>query len=425
MRLLRLRAEWALPIDAAPIPNAAVLIGSDGRIAAVGPEASVPVPADALSEDLGPVILLPGLVNTHTHLELTGFEGQAAETAFREWILTIRRIKALRTPEEYHASALQGVRDCWAGGVTTIADTGDSGSVARALSELSGSGVVYQEVFGPDPGQCAESLADLERRLNELAPLARGRVRLGVSPHAPYSVSGPLYARTASWAREQGFPLAVHLAESREETDCVTRSEGPFADAWRARGLPLLDHASQHPADRLSGRPSPVEWLDAHGVLGPDTLCIHTVQLSPADIDVLARRGVSIAHCPRSNARHDHGAAPVPALRRAGIRVGLGTDSVASIGRLDMFAEMHEAMTLGNLAAGEALALATRDGARALGLDSELGTLAPGKWGDVIAVRPDSAGLPSPELAVVLASTASVRLTVLGGREVYRNPGTA
>jgi 5-methylthioadenosine/S-adenosylhomocysteine deaminase len=402
-----------------------VLIGSDGRIAAVGPDASVPTPDDAAAPDLGRAVLLPGLVNVHTHLELTGLDGQAPETDFRDWILAIRRIKSLRTAAEYLASARQGVHDCWAGGVTTIADTGDSGSVARVLAELGGSGVIYQEVFGPHPGQCAESLTGLERCLSDLAAQVKGRIRLGASPHAPYTVSGPLFAQTAIWAREHGYPLALHLAESKEEVAFVRDGLGPFADGWRARGIPLLDDPSHQPPVRPPARPSPVGWLDAHGVLGPDTLCIHAVQLSPADIELLARRGVAIAHCPRSNARHGHGTAPVSALRRAGLRIGLGTDSVASIGRLDMFAEMREAMSLGNLDAGEVLALATRDGARALGLESELGTLTPGKWGDVVAVRAGSAGGSSPERAVLLASPASVRLTVLGGREVYRSPGAA
>ena len=425
MRARRLAARWLIPVEGAPIENGALLIGSNGRIAAVGPDRSVPRPSDIAAEDFGEAVIVPGLINTHTHLELTGFADQIREREFPDWIRRLRELKAGRAPEEYEDAARRGLQACYAGGVTTIADTGDSGAVIRALGEMGGSGVAYQEVFGPHPSQAGESLTGLREKVERSGQWAGGRVKTGVSPHAPYTVSGPLFAAVARWARAEGLPLAVHLADSREENDFVSRNEGPFADAWRARGLPLLDHPSHGPPVGPTARPSPVEWLDAHGVLGPDTLCIHTVQLSPADIDLLARRGVSIAHCPRSNARHDHGTAPLPALRRAGIRIGLGTDSVASVGRLDMFAEMREAMTLGNLEAGEALALATRDGARALGLAPELGTLAPGKWGDVIAVRPGSAGIPSPELAVLLASPASVRLTVVGGREVYRNPGTA
>ncbi len=426
MRPLRLRAQWALPVDAPPIHDAAILIDADGRIAAVGADGDIPAPVDALNFDLGTATLLPGLVNTHTHLELTGMADQAPEDAFRDWIQTIRRIKEARTPEDFLAAARRGVRDCWAGGVTTIADTGDSGSVVRALSELGGSGIGYQEVFGPHPDSLDESMRALERRVEQLGAFSGGRVRLGVSPHAPYTVSGPLYSKAAAWARERVLPIAVHIAESREESEFVTRRTGPFAEAWEERGIPLLDdprHQSPTPNPQ-----SPVHWLDSHGVLGPDTMCIHAIQLSAADIELLALRSVSVAHCPLSNARHGHGRAPLAALRRAGIRVGLGTDSVASVGRLDLFSEARAARALGALSADEALALCTLDGARALGLQSEIGTLTVGKWGDVIAVA--TGGTPAGSLtsaanAVLATGPESVRLTVLGGRVVHQTGATA
>ena len=424
MRPLRLRAGWALPVDAAPIQHAAVLIGADGRIAAVGPDSEIPAPAGAELEDLGPALLIPGLVNTHTHLELTGFEEHAPgeDPAFREWILNIRAIKAQRSPEEFLEAARRGVRDCWSAGITTIADTGDSGSVIRALAGLGGSGICYQEVFGPDPARCPESMTGLQAAVIRLAAFAGGRIRLGVSPHAPYTVSGPLYAAVAGWAGGRGLPMAVHVAESREESEFVTHYRGPFAEGWMKRGIPLLDHQSHQPSSRPAVQPSPLEWLDSHGVLGPATLCIHAIQLSPADIALLARRDVPVAHCPLSNARHRHGAAPLSALRQAGIRVGLGTDSVASVGRLDCFAEARAARELGGLSADAAVALATLEGARALGLEEEIGSLTPGKWGDVVAVAGGRDAEPhrSPAEAVLEAGPEGVRLTVLGGRVVYR-----
>ena len=430
MRPLRLRAEWALPVDAPPLPHAAVLIGADGRIAGVGPDAEVPSPPDARLEDLGGAILLPGFVNAHTHLELTGFEEHAPgkDQAFREWIQNIRSIKALRSSQDFLEAARRGVRDCWSSGITTVADTGDSGSVIQALAELGGSGICYQEVFGPDPAQCSESLAGLEAAVGRLAPFATGRIRLGVSPHAPYSVSGPLYAAVAAWAGSRRLPMAVHVAESREEIEFVTHRRGPFAEAWAKRGIPPLDHQSHLPSSRPPVLPSPIQWLDLHGVLGPATLCIHAIQLTPLDIALLARRGASVAHCPLSNARHRHGAAPLRALQAAGIRIGLGTDSVASVDRLDCFAEARAARDLGGLSAEAAVALATLDGARALGLEPETGSLTPGKWGDVVAVAPGSPASrrpASPAEAVLAAGPGAVRMTVLGGRVVYRREGPA
>jgi 5-methylthioadenosine/S-adenosylhomocysteine deaminase len=428
MRPLRLSAAWALPLDRPPIRGASVLLGTDGRIVAVGPEAEVPSPADAEPIGCGAAILLPGLVNAHTHLELEGLEGRAPppDAPFREWILAIRRLKEARAPAEYLEAARGGVRACWAAGVTTVADTGDSGAVVQALAELGGSGIVYHEVFGPHPGQVEESFGGLVSQLAALAPLATGRVRLGVSPHAPYTVSGPLYARVAALAASESMPLAVHVAESREESEFVSRGEGPFAEAWTARGIPPLDHPSHCPPPTTHC--SPVGWLDAHGVLGPATLCIHAVQVTAADIALLAARAAAIAHCPLSNARHRHGSAPLARLLGAGLRIGLGTDSTASVGRLDLFAEARAARAGAGIGATEALALATHDGARALGLDGEIGTLTPGKWGDVIAVHAArGAADPGPGTtaealaeAVLGAGTVAVTLTVLGGRVVHR-----
>jgi 5-methylthioadenosine/S-adenosylhomocysteine deaminase len=158
-------------------------------------------------------------------------------------------------------------------------------------------------------------------------------------------------------------------------------------------------------------------------VLGHDTLCIHAIQLSGRDIDRLAAGGVAVAHCPVSNARHGHGAAPLGALLAAGIRVGLGTDSVASVGNLDLMHEARVARTLGGLGAHAALGLATLEGARALGLGSETGSLKPGKWGDVTAVAPRTRvlGPDSDPIEQALASApGDTIVTVLGGRLVYR-----
>ena len=416
----RLRARWVVPVDRPPIADAAVLIGADGRIAELGPDGSVPRPAGGIALDLGDAILLPGLVNTHTHLELTGFEQSALGIDFRQWILGIRRLKQSRSPEAYLAAARRGLAECWAGGVTTIADTGDSGAVAQALREQDGSGIVYHEVFGPHPEDAGASFAELQRRLEEISVFAGGRLQLGVSPHAPYTVSGPLYARVASWARHLELPVAVHVAESPAETDFVTRGTGPFAEAWESRGSPLLDDPAHGPS-RASGFPSsPIGWLDQQGVLDGRCLCIHAVQLSAEDIALLALRGAAVAQCPVSNAEHAHGAAPLAALRSAGLRVGVGTDSAASVGRLDLFRELRAAQALAGLSAAETVALATLDGARALGLDAEIGSLTPGKWGDVTALAVEPGTAMDPLQQVLKGSPDAVVLTLLAGRVVHR-----
>lgn len=393
-----------------------MLIGDDGRIEAVGPAAAVPNPPGVPDLAFGSAALLPGLVNAHTHLELTGLAGAVDEGDFSRWIRAVREIKATRPAGWFRAAARQGVRDAFAAGITTVLDTGDSGEVLPALAEAGGAGVVYQEVFGPDPNQVAESMAGLEAKVAELRGLQTARARLGVSPHAPYTVSGPLYRAVADFAARERLPLAVHLAESPAETDFVVHNQGPFAEAWAARGLPPLDgHAGPEGARR-----SPVAWLDGQGVLGPATLCIHTVQLDAADIRLLADRRVAVAHCPVSNARHGHGTAPVAALRRAGVRMGVGTDSVISVGSLDLFAEMRAARDLAGVSAAGALALGTIEGARLVGSEGDTGWLGRGTWGDVIAVDLPEPDARTPEEAVLAAGPAAVRATFASGRPVYR-----
>jgi cytosine/adenosine deaminase-related metal-dependent hydrolase len=408
----RLSARWVLPIEAPPVDYGAVLLAPDGRIAAVGPDARVPRPADVPAEDFGDALLLPGLINTHTHLELTGMAGAPPEADFASWIRGVREAKALLPADRFLVAARQGLVDCWAAGVTTVADTGDSGAVARALAEADGSGVAYQEVFGPHPDQWDESLRGLQRRVESLSPYARGRVRLGVSPHAPYTVSGRLYQATAEWARAEDLPLAVHVAESPAESALLARGSGAFAIAWRGRGIPMPE-----PLGR-----SPIQWLDEHGVLSPRTLCIHVVQARGLDIGRLANTGAAVAHCPRSNRAHGHGDAPLAALLAARVRVGVGTDSVVSVGELDLLAEARAARALAGLDAGRALGLCTRDAARALGLDAEIGGLRAGKWGDCTVIRlpPDGGAAAAEELALS-SSPRDVVATYVGGRDVYRN----
>ena len=424
---LRLRAAWLVPVAGPPVRDGAILIGEDGRIVAAGSHPAVPEPPGVRSERFEQGALLPGLINTHTHLELTGLVGAGLippdrfipPDDFPAWIRRLRELKAERTPADWLAAAREGLRRCHAAGITTIADTGDSGAVIRALDETGAGGIAYQEVFGPNPLQLEDSVRRLLERVEELQRHAVGRVRLGVSPHAPYTVSGPLYRVVADYARRAGLPIAVHVAESRAETELIVRARGSFADAWQARRIPLTTHPT-HEAP-VGGARSPVAWLDWFGVLGPRTLAIHAVQVDEPDVAVLRARGVAVAHCPRSNQRHGHGDAPLRAMLDAGIAVGVGTDSELSVGDLDLFAEARTARALAGLSAPETLGLMTRSAARAIGMTGEVGELTVGGWGDVLALdlgEVTAAG--QVEEVVLAAGPASVRGTWIGGRQVHR-----
>jgi cytosine/adenosine deaminase-related metal-dependent hydrolase len=393
--VLRIRARSVHPVTAPPIEDGAVLVDTAGRIAAVGPHHDVPAPPGVRTLAFPAAALVPGLVNCHTHLELTHLAGRHSEREFVVWIRTIRTLKDATTPEQFDRAAEQGVRDSWAAGVTCVGDTGSSGAPLAALARLGARGIYYQEVFGPDPTTSAASLAELTAAVARLRPLARGPVRLGVSPPAPYSVSEPLYRAVAALARRERLPLAVHLAESPAETALVRDGAGPFAAALGARGIPVTAR------DR-----SPVAYLARLGVLAAgDCLCIHCVQVDEADITTLARVGAAVAHCPRSNRAHGHGVAPLAAFRRAGLRVGLGTDSVVSAGDVRLGAEAGAA----GLDGEDALRMLTLEGARALGLEREIGSLDVGKAADLAVFE----GSPGAE------DQPSALLTVVAGRVVH------
>src|SRR5947207_13528647 len=208
--MLRISASIVHPITAPSIEDGAVLVDAQGRIAAVGRNAHVPTPTGIQAFHFPDAELMPGLINCHTHLELTHLGGGAkhAEPEFLKWIRRIRELKDATSAEAFYEAAIAGIRDCWARGVTCVAETGSTGAVMRALHDLGGRGIVYQEVFGPDPAQCAASMAALDAAVGPLRRLATSQLVLGVSPHAPYSVSAPLYQATAAFARRERLPIA-------------------------------------------------------------------------------------------------------------------------------------------------------------------------------------------------------------------------
>ncbi len=423
MKALRLSARWVLPGEGEPIADGAVLVLPEGRIAAVGADAAVPRPAGCDAVALGDAALMPALVNAHSHLELTGLRGLVRDLPFLDWLRTIRAIKDALDAEAFRASARWGVLEGFAAGIATHGDSGTSGQGAAALAALGARGVAYQEVIGPDPSRAGAVLAAVERALDALGACRSERVSVGISPHAPYTVSDRLLEGAAALAAARGLKVAMHVAESPEERALVTGARGPFADYLRSRGIPVEPRGA-----------STVAWLERAGLLDLRPVLVHCVTADQGDFERARRHGAAVAHCPSSNAALGHGRADLAAMRRAGVTVGLGTDSVAAGGRLDLFAEARlAALGLagtgsaaeggGRLSPREMLRLASAGGAAALGL-AGVGALAPGAWGDLAAVGLDSPALSAAadvETAVAWGATASdVVLTAVAGRVVYR-----
>ncbi|HYJ79985.1 MAG TPA: amidohydrolase family protein [Longimicrobiaceae bacterium] len=417
------RAAWVLPVSGAPIRAGAVMVDPAGRIAAVGPSAAVEPPEGARLVELGEAALLPGLVNVHAHPELAAFRGALEDLPFRDWILRLVGTKrAVLGDADYAAAARWTLVESLRAGVTTLAATESSAASVGALAEAGMRGIVYREVFGPDPAQAQDAMADLRRGVDALRAAETELVRVGVSPHAPYTVSDALFAAVGRYAREEGLPLAAHAAESAVEHELVTRGEGDFAPGLRARGIATPPRAR-----------STVELLARLGVLDARPLLIHCVRVDADDVARLADHGCAVAHCPVANARLGHGTAPLAELRAAGVRVGLGTDSVGSNNRLDLLEEARIASLLQRARGGshdflgpaDLLRLATVDGARALGLEDRVGTLEPGKDADLCAVSlaaPHVRPVHDPVAALFHAARGSdVVLTAVRGRVLYRD----
>lgn len=417
-------AQWVLPVTAEPIADGGVLVDGDGRIAAVGPRTDLQVPDGAGTVELGDAALLPGLVNTHAHPELAAFRNFLEDLPFHEWIPTLHRTRMAAALEDaaFEASARWTCVESLAAGITCIGATEDSGAAQDAMREAGMRGVVYREVFGPDPEQADAAMVELRLRVAAMRTVETDLVRVGISPHAPYTVSDELYRRAAEYARSEGLPVACHAAEAEVEQHLVREGGGAFAEGLRRRGIDV----------RPRGR-STVDVLERTGILDLAPLLIHCVHVDRQDIAAIAAAGASVAHCPVANARLGHGTAPLPEMLAAGVTVGLGSDSVASNNRTDLLEEariaqvLHRARCLSPtlLSPDRLLRLSTIEGARALGLDQRIGSLEVGKDADLCAVSfisPHTAPVNDPVANLFHAARGSdVVLAMVRGRILYRD----
>jgi cytosine/adenosine deaminase-related metal-dependent hydrolase len=424
MRATLYTADWVLPVTAPLIRNGAVLVGSDGAIAAVGPADAIDVGRDVERIGLGSAVLMPGLVNVHTHPELAAMRGLLEDLPFHEWIATLRALKdrAALTYEDFALAARWTCFESIAHGITTMGATEDSGAALEAMRLTGMRGIVYREVFGPAPGQAGRALQKLRGKVDEMRMRETELVRVGVSPHAPYTVSDELFEATARYALDESLPLAVHAGEAEVERLLVTAGQGVFAAGLRTRGIATPPRAA-----------SSLRLLQRTGVLDTAPLLIHCVLLDDEDIRIAAAYGAAVAHCPVANARLGHGIAPVVEMLAAGVNVGIGTDSVASNNRTDVLEEARIAqlMQRARLASAaalpptELLRLVTIDAAGALRCDARAGSLEVGKDADLCAV-----GMTAPHTRPVIdpvaalfhsARGADVVLTAVRGRLLYRD----
>ena len=376
------RAAWLLPVSQPPIRDAWIRTDR-GRIVAFGHTR----PGDFTASDeidLGEVAVLPGLVNAHTHLELSWMRGRIPETDdFDGWI---RRIIELKNESARHGDAVaaaidDAIREARAFGTVLVGDITNTLASSGPLSAHGMAAVVFHELLGFRSEDASTLMQEAATRLQD-APVSE-LVRYTLAPHAPYSVSPPLFGLIRAALQRNPFArTSVHLGESPAEIEFLKYGTGPCRTG--------LERMGKWDASWVAPKSGPVEYLDRMGFLDDRILVVHGVHFVAAELKRLAALGSTLVTCPRGNRRTGAGEPPIEDFFESGVRVAVGTDSLASVPDLNLFAELEEMRRLAPaLPARLFIEAATINGARALGFDADFGTIDSGKRDALIAVQLD------------------------------------
>lgn len=420
-----LAARYVLPVAAPQIEHGAVLV-RDGRIQEIG-ELSTLAAAhpDEEVRDFGLAAIMPGFVDLHTHLEYTAMRGLVDDLPYAQWKLQVMEKERTLTPQDWEDAALLGALEALRSGITTVGDITSSGASMRAVNASGMRAFVYREVQTMDHKRIGDVMDAARADIAEWASSADpDLVRVGIAPHSPYSCHPELFRQVSDLAIETGMPVTTHLAGSHEEYDFVKYGSSQLAFEYRQKwgsDIPWLPTGV-----------SPVRYVLQWGLMDvPELLAVHCTQIDDDDIDVLASRDVAVAFCPRCNAKLGMGVLPVRKLLTRGVRVGIGTDSPASNNTMDMFDEMRIGLLIQRAVdaheqfhvARKFVKLATFDAARALRVESRIGSLEPGKDADIIAVDlSHTHQLPTQypySTLVHAANQDNVVFTMIGGRVLY------
>jgi cytosine/adenosine deaminase-related metal-dependent hydrolase len=411
------RARYLLPIGAPLLEDGALLVEA-GRIRAVGSchDLAAAHPR-AAAIDFGDAVILPPLVNAHTHLELTGFPGWAAAAGaapagdFVDWVLELVRVRRTVTTTEIGAALAAGLEQSLRAGTGAVGDILTTLPAADAYADTPLRGRVFAEVLGVDAERVAARLAEIATRLG-IPPTPE--LLWGLSPHSLYTLNAATLDQVLVLARSRHLPLAMHWAETAAEREFLEQGAGPFA-------------ARLYPAVGWSGPPQPVGEGDANlASFPPGSLMIHGTLAGAAEIETLASTGLGVVLCPRSNNRFGATRAPVAAFRKFGVPLALGTDSLASSPSLSVWDELAFARRwfAGALDPADWLEIATAGGAATLGLGGRLGRLAAGLEASfqVVAVPAGATAVTLTEGLCAAGEQITVQALFLGGENVLPLP---
>ncbi|MHB1341452.1 MAG: amidohydrolase family protein [Coriobacteriia bacterium] len=394
-------ADWIVPVSGPPIHFGAVRVHG-ATIAEIGNADSMrrTYPAAPYHEYRGCVVA-PGLVNAHTHLSLSSLAGLLPPAQFEEWLSDISPAVLGLDHDDYASASAFGALECLRSGVTAVGDIVYGPEAPSSAADIGVGGVFFWEVLGIAAEDLMSSLESREYPTDE--ELCHGRTLCGLGPHAPYSAGPGLLQAVHTFASKRKTRVAMHVAESPAELRLLSSGAGPLASVAKRLA----------PGFKAPGMGS-VRYLEHIGVLS-DIAAVHCVQLTPGEAELLAARTAGVILCPRSNRHLHNGQPPVKALREAGARLALGTDSLASNSDLDLFAEARALWALDPaMTAARLLEIMTLEGATVLGVQEQYGALSPGRHADIIVVSVGETGDPVTAL-VEQGAPARIKTVISAG----------
>jgi cytosine/adenosine deaminase-related metal-dependent hydrolase len=409
------RARFVLPVAVPPIADGAVLVTGE-TIQAVGPYRDLAPQHAGEVTDHGDAVLLPALVNAHTHLELSALAGRSpGGLDFAEWLGATATQGGALAAEEAAPAIDDAVATLVATGTGLIGEVTGTGRALAALARSPLAARVFHELIAFDPRAAESALATARERLASGEAITgsggSGPIRHSLAPHAPYTVSMRLLRLIRGVNGQDARPTTIHLAESPAEIEFFSTGSGPLAELKRR--LSTTVSGWEAPEE------SPIVYLARLGWFDAPQLAVHLTQVSARDVEILRRAPVTACLCPRSNRALGVGTAPARALAAAGIPLALGTDSLASAPSLSLFDELAAAAGDYGLEPAVLLAAATRGGAAALGFSDVLGELAPGLRARMITVgAPGGAALGDDPYAVLFDRPGVDRICWVGSHGV-------
>ncbi len=417
-RIVKIISDWILPVTSSPIKDGIVVI-EDNTIKAIGEKKDLSsLPCDEVI-DCSDKILMPGLVNAHAHLELTGFRGKIKEgISFTDWAREVVAIRKGLSEKEITSAIKNGADELISSGATSIGDFSQTGIAGRILKEKGLKGTIFLEFSGFNPEQKHEKLRKLKGLLNSgidskliTHHSSLITVNFGIAPHAPYSVSKELLKESHALAKEKNLPFAIHISEMPEEMEFIKTGSGAMKDlliefgAWNDKWTPP--------------QTTPVQYLHNLGIL-KEAAGIHLNLVTTEDIRILKENNISVVYCPGSNKWFGRNLKyPLMEFLNSGINVAIGTDSMASNEQLNMFYEMRIIKeNFPDLENNTILKMATINGAKAIGFEKEIGEITVGKRADIIGIDVKDNSTNDP-VDCVINMAEKVSFSIVNGETVF------